>query len=292
MSEDAKGQPPPSAFDLEALLNKWTQRAFPAWYATHFAEEMLIDDLGELNAHHFTAKKWMSLSNICQNAAQSLHATGEPWHSLAELFEHLIRYTQQKRKFALSQLLFVKESQYTDSFHHMLEYAQVHSVDIPHSTAEDFDRTIQEAFPEAKSPFPVVFREWDGRMYYNNTTEPTLLGALLLQCKTGRDFKLSCQLTTESVDHRAIEMMRTRYAVLLIKRDSAYILNYLIRSAGLYVTIAEYEWQRSDLCLLIVKRNHYKAQQILHSIIARRSPTKVLDIGHFFATHRYPLKVA
>lgn len=291
MTQDVNGPPPPSAFDLEALLNKWTQRVFPAWYAAHYAEEMLIDELGDLNPHHFTAKKWMSLSNICQNAAQSLHASGDPWHSLAELFEHLIRYHQQKRNISLSQFLFVKDSQYNEPFHHMLEYAQHHSLDIPHLSAEDFDQNLKQAFPEDQAPFPVVFREWDGRLYYNNEQEPLLLGALLLQCRNGRDFKLPCELTTESVDHRAIEMMRTRYSVLLIKRDSAYLLNYLIRSAGLYVTIAEYEWRRSDLCLLVVKKNHYKAQRILHSIIARRSPIKVLDIGHFFATHRYPLKV-
>ncbi len=283
--------PAPSAFDIEALLNKWAQRAFPAWYATHYAEEMFLDDLGELNPHHFCASKWMSLSNICKNAAQSLHATGEPWHSLAELFDHLIRYKQQKRNMSLSQLLFVKESEYDDSWHHMLEYAQHHSMDIPHANAEDFDQHLREAFPDTEAPFPIVYREWDGRMYYNNKEEPLLLGALLLQCRSGRDFKLACEVTTESVDHRAIEMMRTRYCVLLIKRDPAYLLNYLIRSAGLYVTIAEYEWRRSDLCLLIVKKNHYKAQRILHSIIARRSPVKVLDIGHFFATHRYPMKM-
>ena len=94
----------------------------------------------------------------------------------------------------------------------------------------------------------------------------------------------------ESCNEKVLETLRARYWVLLMPREAAYQLNYLIREAKLQCQIAEFEWRRSDLVFLVLKRNHPRLNEIAEAICHSRMPLKVLDWGRFLSSHQVPFR--
>src|SRR5690606_39510443 len=88
---------------------------------------------------------------------------------------------------------------------------------------------LHEAFPEANKPHRVVYREWDGRYYWINPEERDLLAALQRYAhQHQRDTAISATISVESLNSKVLDHIRNDWWLLLLKRDSAYLLHNLM----------------------------------------------------------------
>lgn len=277
--------------NLETWLNMLLQRLFPGWYAVRYAREMKISNLGELNPRSFLCHRWLSLPAIHASAADALENAGPLWQEAAGLLRKIIRHKMHKRYLSITNLLAIESCDSEQDYPHMLAFAEANCADHVPDSADDFSILLNQTFDEHNAPFPVAYREIDGRYYYKNKDDGKALGALLLACRDkGRDVKLNCEIEVESCNEKALESLRARYWVLLMPREAAYQLNYLIREAKLQCQIAEFEWRRSDLVFLVLKRNHVRIAQLAEAICRERTPLKVLDWGRFLSSHQVPFR--
>lgn len=277
--------------NIETWLNMLLQRLFPAWYAVRYAREMKIGQLGELNPRSFLCHRWLSLPAIHASAAEALENAGPLWQEAATLLSKITRHKVHKRYLSITNLLAIESCDIDQDYPNMVAFAEALCSDKVPDSADDFSILLNQTFNEQNAPFAVAYRELDGRYYYKNQDDGTALGALLLACRDkGRDVKLNCEIEVESCNEKVLETLRARYWVLLMPREAAYQLNYLIREAKLQCQIAEFEWRRSDLVFLVLKRNHPRLNDIAEAICHSRMPLKVLDWGRFLSSHQVPFR--
>ena len=162
---------------------------------------------------------------------------------------------------------------------------------IPQETDNEFNRNISLAFPAAKQPFHICYREWDGRYYYLNEDEPRHLAALLMQCKKQqRDHNLSCTIHVESVQGRMLDRIRSGFWMLLMKREFAYQLYQLLKQGKLECEIAEFEWRRSDLVFFVARKNEQDLNDIILNLLSNHNSKQVLDWGRYLSRSHYPFQ--
>jgi len=279
-----------SGFDIEEFLNLIFQRLFPRWYARQAAKEIKLPDLGDINPPSFLSHRWLSLVSTHEAIIESLKGS-ESWKPLCDHLSTLITEAEYKRNLSITAIHGIQSSQCDDELPDLISYAQQQSDDIPHESAEDFDNNIHHAFPDAERPFHVCYREWDGRYYLMNKSEPTYFGALRLQCASKhRDFSLQSVIHVESVHGRTLDRIRAGYWLLLLKRESAYQLFQLMKNAKLPCEIAEFEWRRSDLVFFIARKNNQTINQILLTLMGNHNSQQVIDWGRFLSRSRFPFQ--
>lgn len=277
--------------NLEVWLNMLLQRLFPAWYAVRYAREMKIGLIGELNPRSFLCHRWLSLPAIHASAADALENAGPLWHEAASLLRNVTRHKLHKRYLSIVNLLAIETCDVDQDYPSIVDFAEACCMDMVPESADDFSILLNRTFDEAKAPFPVAYREMDGRYYFKNNDDGKPLAALILACRDkGRDVKLNCEIEVEYCDEKTLEKLRSRYWFLLMPREAAYQLNYLIREAKLSCQIAEFEWRRSDLVFLVMKRNHPRIAQLAEVICKTRMPLCVIDWGRFLSSHQVPFR--
>ena len=89
---------------------------------------------------------------------------------------------------------------------------------------------------------------------------------------------------------RAVELLRSRYWLLLMKRESANQIAYLVRAANIPCQLADFEWRRSDLIFMVLKKNDYRTAQIVEALVLKHFPKSVIDWGRYLCTHQYPFR--
>ncbi len=277
--------------DIETWFNLILQRLFPVWYCVRYVTEMPIEAIGELNPKSFLSHRWLSLHDCHIAAASSLEPAGEQWHDCASLLRQVYSTRTLKRYLSVRNISAIESSTVDDDHKNILAYAEAECKDIPNNHAEHFDHMSRELFGEQGKHYPVVYREWDGRYYYRNEGEPRTLAALILHCREkGRDLTFKAEIEVQSADLRVVEILRSRYWLLVMKRDAAYQLAYLIRAAKIPCQLAEFEWRRSDLVFLVLKKTDYRTAQIVEALVRRHFPRSVIEWGRYLCTHQFPYR--
>jgi len=277
--------------DLETWFNVLLQRLFPVWYCVRYVTEMPMELVGEINPKSFLRHRWMSVSAVNQAAAASLAHAGDQWQDLASLLTKIHKVKVYKRYLSIRNVTGVESSVIDTEYNNVLEYAERECRDIPNHHAEHFDEMSHEVFGEKGRHYPFGYREWDGRYYFKNEEEPKQFAALLLHCRDkARDLTVKAEIEIEYADLRTVEIMRSRYWMLLMKRDSAYQLAYLIRAAKIPCQLAEFEWRRSDLVFLVLKKTDYRTAQIVEALVRRHFPRSVVEWGRYLCTHQVPFR--
>jgi hypothetical protein len=280
-----------SGFDLEQFINLIAQRLFPRWYARHAVKEIELPDIEEINPKSYLCHRWLSLINVHQAAADSLITSHQQWHSLAELLKKLSAENEYPRSLSISAIHGVKVSQCEEDFPDLLSYGAEQANQIPQETDNEFNRNITLAFPQAKQPFHVCYREIDGRYYYLNEDEPRHLAALLVQCKKQqKDYSLSCSIHVESIQGRMLDRLRAGFWMLLMKRENAYQLFQLLKQAKFECEIAEFEWRRSDLVFFIARKNDQGLNEIIFNLLSNHNSKQVMDWGRFLSRSHFPFQ--
>ena len=280
-----------SGFDLEQFINLIAQRLFPRWYARHAVKEIELPAIEDINPKSYLCHRWLSLINVHQAAADSLISSHQQWHSLAELLKKLSSENEYPRTLSISAIHGVKVSQCEQDFPDLLSYGAKQANQIPQETDNEFNRNITLAFPEAKQPFHVCYREWDGRYYYLNEDEPRHLAALLMQCKKQqRDHNLTCTINVESIQGHMLDRLRSGFWMLLMKREYAYQLYQLFKQAKFECEIAEFEWRRSDLVFFIARKNDQALNDIVFNLLSNHNSTQVIDWGRFLSRSHFPFQ--
>ncbi len=280
-----------SGFDLEEFINLIAQRLFPRWYARHAVKEIELPVIEDINPKSYLCHRWLSLISVHQAAADSLITSHQQWHSLAELLKKLNSENEYPRSLSISAIQGVKVSQCEEDYPDLLSYAAKQANQIPQETDNEFNRNITLAFPEAKQPFHVCYREWDGRYYYLNEDEPRHIAALLMQCKKQqRDYNLACTIHVESIQGHMLDRLRSGFWMLLMKREYAYQLFQLLKQAKFECEIAEFEWRRSDLVFFIARKNDQALNDIIFTLLSNHNSKQVLDWGRFLSRSHFPFQ--
>ena len=277
--------------DLETWFNLLLQRLFPVWYCVRYVTEMPIEKLSDINPKSFLSHRWLSINDSCQAAATSLDIAGEQWQDCATLLRKIYKTRTFKRYLSIRNVSAVESSTVDMEYKNLLEYAETECKDIPTFHAEHFDQISHELFGDASKHYPFVYREWDGRYYFRNEDEPRKFAALLLHCREkGRDLTVRADLEIQYADLRAVEVLRSRYWLILMKRDAAYQIAYLVRAAKIPCHLAEFEWRRSDLVFLVLKKTDYRTAQIVDAIVQRHFPKSAIEWGRYLCTHQIPYR--
>lgn len=279
------------ALDIEGFLNQLIQSLFPAWYAQHAARELPLKPMGVINPGSFLCHRWLSLHSVCKSLADSLLAHDQEWKPLAELLGKLISERELQRPLSITAIDGLEQSQYEQDWPTLLSWAEHHAGDLKFESAEDFDLNVRDAFPDANKPHRMVYREWDGRYYWINPSEPQSLAAALLYAQQKqRSSNITATISIESINHRALDRIRSEYWLLLMERDSAYSLFDLVQRASLPAVMGEFEWRRSDLVFLVGKKNNSKLNQVMLNLMNNRSSHNVLEFGRWLSRQNYPFR--
>lgn len=278
-------------FQIETWFNMLLQRLFPLWYCIRFISESPLQYIGDINPKSHLLHKSLSIYKTCKSASESLIKGGESWADCADLLSKIPRTRSIRRYISIRNLLAVESCHDEGDYPSLLEYAEKNSVDMPNSHAEHFEQLAHIAFPDDHKAYRVDYHEIDGRYFLYNDQEPKELGALLLQCRDRqRDLNIKADIEIEFVDMRAVEIMRSRYWLLIMKRDTAYQLAYLIRACGIDCQLAEFERRRSDLVFLVIRKNNAKAAQIVEALMRSHMPRSVVEWGRYLTKHQYPYR--
>ncbi|EAT12741.1 hypothetical protein HF888_13320 [Bermanella marisrubri] len=281
----------PGLVDIETWFNLFLQKLFPVWYCVRYVAEMPMEYLGDINPKSFLCHRWLSISDVNHAAANSLEHAGDSWKDCAGLLRKIHRTKSYKRYLSIRNVTAVQSSVVDENYESLYEYGEAECKDIPNHHAEHFDALSFELFGDKTKHYPFVYREVDGRYYYRNTEEPRKFAALLMHCRNKqRDLMVKADIEVQSVDMRVVEIMRSRYWLLLMKRDSAYQIAYLVRAAKIHCQIAEFEWRRSDLVFLVLRKDDYRTAQIVESMVRRHFPRSVMDWGRYLCTHNIPFR--
>lgn len=277
--------------ELERMLNGLLQRLFPVWYAGQAAQEMTLEPMGILNPNSFLCHRWLSLHAVVQGLQQSLHAQSGDWQELQTLLDKLLTEKEYPRRLSISAIDGVEQSEHEQDWPNLLSYAEHNAADISLSTVEEFDTCLHEAFPDSEKPHRIVYREWDGRYYWINPREPQQLAALqLFTHQRQHDASISASINVESLNSRALDQLREQWWLLLMKRDSAYLLHDLMTQGNLPVAMGEFEWRRSDLVFLVARKNNRHINRIFLNLLNHRSSQEVLEFGGFLSRQHFPFR--
>ncbi|MEH6345839.1 MAG: DUF6685 family protein [Bermanella sp.] len=277
--------------DLETWFNLLLQRLFPVWYCVRYVTEMPIENLSEINPKSFLSHRWLSINDANQAAAASLDLAGEQWQDCASLLRKIYKTRTFKRYLSIRNVNAVESSTVDAEYKTLLDYAETECKDVPTFHAEHFDQMSHEIFGDPNKHYPFVYREWDGRYYFRNQDEPRTFAALLLHCREkGRDLTVRAEMEIQYADLRALEVLRSRYWLILMKREAAYQIAYLVRAAKIPCHLAEFEWRRSDLVFLVLKKTDYRTAQIVDAIVQRHFPKSAIEWGRYLCTHQVPFR--
>ena len=280
-----------SGFDLEQFINLIAQRLFPRWYARHAVKEIEIPAIEDINPKSYLCHRWLSLINVHQAAADSLTSSDQQWQSLAELLKKMSSENEYPRSLSISAIHGIKVSQCEEDFPDLLSYGATQANQIPQETDNEFNRNITLAFPEAKQPFHICYREFDGRYYYLNEDEPRHFAALLMQCKKQqRDYNLTFTIHVESIQGHMLDRLRSGFWMLLMKREYAYQLYQLLKQAKFECEIAEFEWRRSDLVFFIARKNDQALNDIIFNLLSNHNSTQVVDWVRLLSRSHFPFQ--
>lgn len=280
-----------SGLDFEAMLNNLLQRLFPAWYASHAVKEMALTPIGTLNPNSYLSHRWLSLHSVIKSVQTSLASGGEQWQALNQLLEKLIVENQYPRPLSISAIVGVELSEADEDWPALLYYAEQYCDDVPWQSAVEFDHNLSQSFPDDDKPFNVVYREWDGRYYWQNKEEPRHFAAALRYVHhTGRDASISALINVESLHQATFDRIRHDYWLLVMNRDNGYQLADLLSRANLDNLLCEFEWRRSDLILLVAPKNNKAINQILLNLQNNRSTQQITDFGRFLSRYHRPFR--
>lgn len=277
--------------EFETFLNQLLQRFFPVWYAAQAAREMQPEPLGSINPVSFLSHRWLSLHAVLQGLQQSLQAQGSDWLELQELLSKLLVEKEYPRRLSITAIHGVEQSQHEQDWPNLSVYAEHNCDSINIGGAEDFDTLLHQTFSTEHKPHRVVYREWDGRYYWLNPDEPDGLAALQLYAhEHQRDASFSALINVESLHSRVLERLCQDWWLLLLKRDSAYLLHDLMSRGNLPVAMGEFEWRRSDLVFLAARKNNRSINRIFLNLLNHHSSHEVLDFANFLNRQHFPFR--
>lgn len=276
---------------IEELLNQWMLKLFPVWYLSQAAQALKLSPLGRLNPPSFLAHRWLSIQSVNKAIAQALEQEEEQWHPLATLLNKLIVHKEVTRSFNIMSIRGVEQSKHTDEWPSLIAYANEAS-DLAEeiTSAEDFERKVNEAFPDQNRPHLIVYREWDGRSYWINKEEPELLAQLQRYGQNNqRDAQVYAKISIESLNTQILDRMRHNWWLLVFTRKDIEPFVQLMQSVNLPVVLTNFEWRRDDLAVLVAPKSNRKINQILLSVIHKRSTQEVLEFGGYISRKHHPL---
>lgn len=275
---------------IENLLNRWLLKLFPVWYLTQAAQTLSLAPIGRLNPASFLAHRWLSLRSVNQALIASLEQEEDAqWRTLAKQLQQLIVEKELTRSFSIMTINGVEQSEHSDDWPSLIAYAnELHPEGF--AEADDFDTNLLAAFPDAERPHRIVYREWDGRAYWLNKNEPTLLAQLQLYGHVKqRDGQVYAKVNIESLNPTVLDKIRHHWWLLVFHKESIQEFSNMARQAGLPFVLANFEWRRDDLAVLIAPKNSRKLNRILLNLIHKRSTQEVIELGSYISRKHHPL---
>lgn len=285
--------PPSQAWlnTIENLLNRMAFKLFPIWYLSQTARTLNLEPIGPLNPVSFLRHRWLNLTATFEALNNALAEQGEDWKELRILLSKLLIHKEASRMMPINFINGVDFSKHHDDWPSLISYIEHNPMaDFEIIDAEDFNQKIFEAFPYENRPHQMVYREWDGRMYWRNSVEPDKVAALQNYClKKHRDGQIYAQIITESFNSIALERLRNQWWLLLFKKESIQPFIELMQEAKLPVAMGAFEKRRDDLAFLAARKNSRRLNRVLLNLIQQRSAQNVLEFGSYISRQHHPL---
>lgn len=289
----AKTKTKKSRFSLEVIINRWVQKLFPVWYACEACKEVDLVALGQpLNPPSFLHSRWIDIASIVNQIDQSLADDDVKWGSLKKLLGELVVVRQARRNLNVDLLSGVVFSEHREDYINLLAYAQNHCEGIEVETSQHFEGNLQACFPKSEQPIQVGYREWDGRYYWKNETEPTYLGALILQNSMGnkRDVVVPAEVQVESFKSSIIDQITSQYWVIVMHQDSFALVDELLSPAGFDKKSVTFSANYPQLRLLIFNKKSKALNRAVFNLLLSHSHSQVLDLFRYLQRTYKPLK--
>lgn len=276
--------------NIEGLLNRWLLKLFPVWYITQATQTLELSPIGRLNPQSFLAKRWLHLKTVSQTLSTSLEQAGPEWLPLTQQLAKLLVDKELTRSFSVTGIQGVEQSQHDENWPSLIAYAnQLYGQDSI-SSHEDFNAMVSQAFPDEKRPHRIVYREWDGRAYWLNPEEPTLLAQLQLYAHLKqRHAQFYAALTIESLNSKILDKIRHQWWLLVVNKDSVQDFVELVQKAELPITLADFEPQRDELGVLVAPKSDHRLNKVLLKLIHRRSSKDIIELGSYISRKHHPL---
>lgn len=273
---------------FENYLNMLVLRLFPAWYTSQLARTMELSPLGTLNTLSFQSQNWLSLHSALQGLSQSLPMEPQ-WQLLNKALSKLISEVEYSRRMQIKGIHGIEHYEGEQDWPTLIAYAEDNAQDIEINSAEEFEEMVNETFPDENKPHQLVFREWDGRCYWNNPEEPTKLAALQRYAhQHDRDAQILAKIRVENINNKALDSIRNSWWLLLLNREDALRIMALIEQTKLPIIMADFEWRRNDLAVLVARKDNRRINQIFLNLIDKRSTKNVLEFGSYLSRNYHP----
>lgn len=280
-----------SGIDIEALLNSLIQRLFPVWYANQAVKELPLGNMGTLNPNSFLSHRWLSLHSVIQAMQTSLENADSQWQELSTLLGKLIIENDYQRPLSISAIQGLEYSSQEEAYPNLATYAEHNLGSVSWESAEDFERNLKTAFADEDKPHRIIYREWDSRYYWVNKEDSQHFAAAIMHCQhKQRDATISALINVESLHMPTLDKLRSKFWLLIMRRDDAYRVIDLLNKAGLPVLPCEFEWRRSDLLILACPKNIPKLNTILLNLQNNRSNQQITDLGRFLNRYHRPFR--
>lgn len=275
---------------LEDWVNSAIKKLFPVWYISQVVRGQELPAIGALNPPSFLSHRWLSLQSVVKNTQEALVKQEGDWQEFLRLIGQLVKEADYSRFVSLLEIKGVQHSQVSNDYISLVGYAQENSGGVEINNAEDFEEVFAQAFPSENKPFPMAYREWDGRYYYLNQDEPTLLAALQKYAyENKRDMTLQCKLKVESLAPKVLDKLQHDWWMIVLENSTAENLAKLMQDSGLAVALSDFSWHRDDISLLIASKKDKSINRIFLNLIDQRSVNVVSEFGSFLGRHHYPL---
>ncbi len=273
---------------LESYLNLLVLRLFPVWYTSQLVKTMELSPLGTLNNVSFQGKNWLSLQSVIQGLSQSLPMDPK-WQLLNKKLSKLVSEMEHSSRIHIKRINGIEHYQGEQDWPSLIAYAEDNAENIEINNAEEFEEMVSQAFPNENKPHHFVFREWDGRCYWNNPEEPSKLAALQRYAhQNGRDAQISAKVRVESINSKALDSIRNSWWLLLLNREDALRVMALVEQTKLPIIMADFEWRRNDLAFLVARKDNRRINQIFLNLIDKRSTKQVLEFGSYLGRNYHP----
>lgn len=273
---------------LENYLNLLVLRFFPVWYTSQVARSLVLSPLGKLNPISFLSQNWLSMNSVLQGLSQSLPAEPQ-WQQLNKALSKLISENEYSRRSSIMDINGIEKYSGEEDWPTLIAYAQDNAQDIAVNNEEEFEAMFEQAFPEENKPHHLVYREWDGRCFWNNPEEPNKLAALQLYGhQHSRDYQLYAKIKVESINSKALDNIRNNWWLLLLNREDALRIMALVEQTKLPIILADFEWRRNDLAVLVARKDNRRTNQIFLNLLHNRSTKDVLEFGSYLSRNYHP----
>ncbi|WP_300424259.1 hypothetical protein [uncultured Thalassolituus sp.] len=277
---------------IEIWINRTLMRVVPTWYAAQIIRTIPMPAFGVINPADVNAGQWLNLRAHLLHAANHLEASPGAWNVLAKDLKRLLSLKELQRHVSLNRLngisgMTEKEGEYASLRDWVLAQSDLGEPE----SADEFDQAVHAFNTSDAGALPLIYREWDGRMYSTARARLPEIGSLYRYAMThGRDISARCALTLETVNPKVLEHIRGNYWWFIMHRKSAIQVASLLEDCGFPAISVTALPGRPDMAYLFTTKVNRKLNRVVLNLMTHHASSGLTEFGRYLSRHRYSFR--